>query len=59
MRELGYEPQLARAQSELGRVSLACRRLKDGLRLLSSGAAKARFFDTLRFHAQHQRVSKS
>jgi hypothetical protein len=59
MRELGYQPQLARGQSELGRVSLACRRLKDGIQLLGSGAAKARLFATLRFHAQHQRVSKS
>jgi Sulfotransferase family len=58
MRELGYEPQLAHEQSELGRVSLACRRLKDGLRLLGAGAAKSRLLDTLRFHVQHQRMSK-
>jgi hypothetical protein len=58
MRELGYEPQFARAQSHLSRVSLACRRLKDGLQLIAAGAAKSRLLHTLRFHVQHQRMSK-
>ncbi|HJS21928.1 MAG TPA: sulfotransferase [Steroidobacteraceae bacterium] len=58
MRELGYEPQLARGQTHLGSVSLALRRFKDGLRLVTAGAAKSRLFDTLRFHVQHQRMSK-
>jgi hypothetical protein len=58
MRELGYEPELARAQSHLGRVSLACRRLKDGLQLAATGAGKSRLLDTVRFHVRHQRVSR-
>ena len=58
MRALGYEPELAHAQSRLGRFSLGWRRAKDGLQLLSAGAAKAKLLDTLRFHLQHQRVSK-
>lgn len=58
MHALGYQPEVARAQSRLGRFSLGWRRAKDGLHLLTAGAAKAKLLDTVRFHLQHQRVSK-
>jgi len=59
MREFGYEPELAKQQTRLSGMSLAYRRAKDGWHLVRKGAARGGWLRALRFHVQHQVVSKS
>jgi hypothetical protein len=59
MRIAGYTPEIATSPKRLGTVSLAIRKICDGIRMVTHDVEQRGLLASYRFYANHRRVSKN